>query len=146
MHNYENLQVWQRSMELTVRIYKATIGFPSDERFGLTSQLRRAAAAIPMNIAEGSGNSSNREFCRFLEIALRSGYELLTGIEIAKRLNFLSESVAAELTHELREIVSMLVGLMRSLGKSIGKVTALSIALFLGSWFLALGSFVRGAI
>ncbi|MFC1464807.1 MAG: four helix bundle protein [Candidatus Brachytrichaceae bacterium NZ_4S206] len=144
MHNYENLQVWQRAMDLTVRVYKATVHFPSDERFGLTGQLRRASASIPMNIAEGSGNASNKEFCRFLEIALRSGYELLTGIEIAKRLEYLPESSASDLAKELREIISMLVGLMRSLSKSARTATSLVVVLLLGSWFLALGSLIQG--
>lgn len=116
MHNYENLQIWQRSMNLTVDIYKATSSFPNEERFGLTSQLRRAAASVPMNIAEGSGNSSNKEFCRFLEISLRSGYEVLTGIEIARRLDLLTQKDATDISVELREILSMIVGFKRTLG------------------------------
>lgn len=91
MHNYENLQIWQRSMDLAVNIYKVTVSLPNDERFGLTSQLRRAAASIPMNIAEGSGNSSNKEFRRFLEISLRSGNEVLTDVVIARRLNLFQQ-------------------------------------------------------
>lgn len=146
MHNYENLQVWQRVMDLTVRIYEATATLPNDERFGLTSQLRRAAASIPMNIAEGSGNSSNKEFCRFLEITLRSGYEVLTGIEIAKRLRYMSTSVAAELTKELREIIAMIVGLMKSLGRNTRAITGASLVLSLGSSFLVLGSILRGVL
>lgn len=118
MHIYENLQIWQRSMDLTVVIYQVTARFPSDERFGLTSQLRRATASVPMNIAEGSGNSSNKEFCRFLEISLRSGYEVLTGVEIARRLNLISQKDATEISTELREILSMIVGFMRTLGVS----------------------------
>ncbi|RMG62660.1 MAG: four helix bundle protein [Chloroflexi bacterium] len=115
MHNYENLKVWQRGMDFTVSVYQASARFPSEERFGLTSQLRRASSAIPMNIAEGSGNSSDKEFCRFLEIAMRSGYEALTAIEIARRLGYVENEHAARLSKEAHEIVGMLIGLIRKL-------------------------------
>ena len=115
MHNYENLQIWQRSMDLTVNIYKVTVSLPNDERFGLTSQLRRAAASIPMNIAEGSGNSPYKEFRRFLEISFRSGYGVLTDVVIARRLNLFQQKKAAEISTELRSILSMIVGFMRTL-------------------------------
>ncbi len=74
MHNYRQLKVWQRSLAFALRVYReAAEHFPADERFGLTSQICRAAGSIPMNIAEGSGNSSNKEFCRYLDMAKRSG-------------------------------------------------------------------------
>jgi four helix bundle protein len=79
MHKYRELKVWQRAMSLTIRIYQETRKWPSDERFGLISQTRRASYSIPLNIAEGSGSSSNPDFCRFLEYALKSDYELMTG-------------------------------------------------------------------
>jgi four helix bundle protein len=115
MHNYENLKVWQRGMDFTISVYQASGTFPSDERFGLTSQLRRASSSIPMNIAEGSGNSSDKEFCRFLEIAMRSGYEVLTAVEIARRLGYFKDEQAKGLSKEAHEIAGMLIGLIRKL-------------------------------
>jgi four helix bundle protein len=116
MHKYRDLKVWQRSMKFTLDVYRATSAhFPGDERYGLTSQIRRAVSAIPLNIAEGSGNSSNKEFCRFLEIAKRSGYEVMTAIEIARGLNYLNDDLSAGLLSEANEIIAMIVGLTKTL-------------------------------
>ena len=71
-HNFRELKVWQKSMELTKRLFLLVDGFPKEERFELVSQMRRAAISIPSNIAEGSGRNSNKEFKRFLSIALSS--------------------------------------------------------------------------
>lgn len=114
-HKFRDLKVWQRAMALTISIYRETAQFPAEERFGLVSQLRRASAAIPLNIAEGSGNSSNREFCRFLEIAQRSGYEVMTGIDIARGLGYWTDELADSLLKDVDEIVAMIVGLAKSL-------------------------------
>jgi four helix bundle protein len=82
----------------------------------LISQIRRAATSIPLNIAEGAGNDSNQEFCRFLQYALRSGYEVMTAIDIARGLHFLSDERADTLLAEVNEIAAMIVGLMKHLG------------------------------
>jgi four helix bundle protein len=103
-------------MAFTVEIYRASQEWPSEERFGLTSQLRRATTSIPLNIAEGAGNSSNKEFCRFLQIALRSTYEVMTALDIAKGLNYMSDEQASTLVTEADRIAAMIVGLMKSLG------------------------------
>ncbi len=116
MHKFRELKVWQRAMAFTVTIYRESRAFPSEERFGLTSQIRRAAASIPLNIAEGSGNTSKKEFCRFLEYSLRSGYEVMTAIDIARGLEYFTNAKADELISEASEISAMLVGLMKSLG------------------------------
>ncbi len=116
VHNYRELKVWQRALSFTVWIYKETGSLPDNERFGLTSQRRRASCSIPMNIAEGSGNSSPKEFCRFLEIALRSDYEVMTAIEIARRLQYWSDTVGDALLKEGDEIAAMIVGLIKTLG------------------------------
>ena len=116
MHNYRQLKVWQRSMAFTTRIYKETLNFPVDERFGLISQMRRASCSMPLNIAEGAGNSTEKEFCRFLELALRSGYEVMTAIDIARGLEYWSPQQANELQSEAQEIVAMTAGLMKSYG------------------------------
>jgi len=86
IQSFRDLQIWQKSMELTVAVYRITQSFPREEIFGLTSQLRRCAISIPSNIAEGQGRSSEREFLHFLSIARGSNCELQTQVEIARRL------------------------------------------------------------
>ena len=116
MHKYRELKVWQRGMKFTVTVYRETRQWPSEERFGLIGQIRRAACSIPMNIAEGAGNDSDKEFCRYLEMALRSSYEVMTAIDIGRGLEFLPDVRAHSLLQEADEIAAMLVGLMKSLG------------------------------
>ena len=116
MHKYRDLKVWQRAMTFTVEVYRETRGWPESERFGLTSQIRRAATSIPLNTAEGAGSSSNKDFCRFLEIGLRSTYEVMTAIDIARGLGYLPGERADTLLAEADEIAAMIVGLMKSLG------------------------------
>lgn len=88
IESYENLIVWQKSMDLVTAIYELTRQFPKEEVFGLTSQMRRAAVSIPSNIAEGSRRGSRKDFRNFLLIAYGSGAELETQIKIAKRLSY----------------------------------------------------------
>lgn len=84
MHTFRKLKVWQRGMDFVTEVYKVSASFPQTEQFGLTSQIRRAANSIPLNIAEGAGCGSNPEFQRFLSYALRSDYEVMTALEIAQ--------------------------------------------------------------
>ncbi len=102
-------------MDLVEKIYRLTEHFPSSEKFGLTSQLRRSASSIALNIAEGSASSSPSEFGRFLEISLRSNYELVCGIEIAKRLGYCRCLEKDSLLAELDEIAAMLSGFKKKL-------------------------------
>lgn len=102
-------------MKFTTSIYNLTSLFPKEEKYGLIDQLRRAACSIPLNIAEGSGSSSNVEFCRFLHIAKRSVYEVITGLEIAINLNYLKTEKISEPINEAEQICSMIVGLNRKL-------------------------------
>ena len=95
--SFQDLRIWQESMELTVEIYRATSGFPRHETFGLISQMRRAAVSVPSNIAEGKGHRSDPEFVRFLFHARGSLLELQTQLLIARRLEYLSEGKADEL-------------------------------------------------
>ena len=90
--SYRDLIAWQKAMDLVTAIYRATAGFPRDEIYGLTSQLRRAAVSIPSNIAEGQGRQSTREFIHFLSIAYGSLNEAQTQILIAERLKYLNDS------------------------------------------------------
>jgi len=86
MNTYKKLIVWQKAMELTVQIYTITENFPQEEKYNLTSQMRRASVSLPSNIAEGSLRGSQKAFRQFLLIDFGSGAELETQIEIAKRL------------------------------------------------------------
>ena len=88
VRSFRDLEVWQRSMQLTVIVYRLTQKFPREEMFGITSQLRRAAISIASNIAEGQGRLNTREFRQYLGIARGSNYELQTQMEIAHSLGF----------------------------------------------------------
>jgi four helix bundle protein len=114
-HKYRELNVWKRSMGLVTDVYALTRSFPREELFGLTSQLRRATVSVPLNIAEGAGADSPKEFRRFLVIALRSLYETMTALEIAERLKLASKSEVQRLLDEADQIAGMLVGLGKSL-------------------------------
>ena len=118
MHDFRQLKVWQREMDLVTDIYRGSADFPKREQFGLTSQLRRAAVSIVLNIAEGAGNVSNSEFQRFLGYSLRSTYEVMTALEIGQRLGYCPSSKSQPMLKEADEIAAMLVGLSRSLSSS----------------------------
>ncbi len=102
-------------MEFITIVYKVTATYPKYELYGLIDQIRRAAVAIALNIAEGSGSGGDKEFCRFLRIALRSLYEVITGIEIAIRLDYGLQSENRKLIEDADEIGAMLAGLIKSL-------------------------------
>jgi four helix bundle protein len=115
MHKFRKLRVWQRSMDFVAEIYKVSNGFPRSEQFGLTNQMRRAALSIPLNIAEGAGAGSNSEFQRFLNYALRSSYEVMSALEIAQKLGYISTQEPPHLLNEVDQIAAMIVGLSRNL-------------------------------
>ncbi len=116
-HNFHELKVWSRSMDFVTEIYALTQNFPKEEMYGLTSQTRRAATSVALNIAEGSGGSSNAEFIRFLEMARRSVYEVITALEIAQRLKYCKEDQVAPPNQEANEIAAMISGLIKRLGQ-----------------------------
>ena len=113
--SHRDLIVWQKSMELVVAVYKATEAFPTSETYGLRSQIRRAAASIPANIAEGQGRRLGGEFLQFLGNARGSLLELDTHLEIAARLGMLSKELHSALMEQLVEVRKLLNGLMRSI-------------------------------
>lgn len=115
MSAYRKLRVWQKAMGLTRLVYQATHSFPSGEKFGMVSQMRRAAVFVPSNIAEGKGRWTDREYARFLAIARGSVYELLTLLELSEQLSFLDSSDAHSLQSAGIEIGKMLTGLIVSL-------------------------------
>ena len=108
MQDYRNLKVWQRSHQLTLEVYQMTNDFPADERFGLTSQIRRCALSVPSNIAEGSARGSDADFSRFIHIAMGSAAELDYQMLLAHDLNFMDSSEYQRLADELAEIRRML--------------------------------------
>ena len=114
-HRFKNLEVWNFSMKLVEDIYKITSTFPSNEQFGLTSQMRRSAVSIPSNIAEGSGRSTDKEFANFLRIALGSCFELETQIILSKNLEFIKEDNFDQLTIQCEKIQRMLIGFQSKL-------------------------------
>lgn len=107
MHRFKELGIWKKSRLFCTEIYNETASFPQEEKFGLTNQLRRALVSIPSNIAEGSSRNSNKDFARFLEIAIGSAYEVETQLLIAGDLGFLNQEKVTELTNSLEEIVKM---------------------------------------
>jgi len=118
---YSELLVWQKAMDLVTDIYKITASFPNEERFGLSSQARRAAVSIPSNIAEGHGRKSTGAYLNHLSIAYGSLMELETQTKIAVRLCFLQEDTAANLLQRMDEIGRMLTGLKNSLNEKLGE-------------------------
>ena len=108
MHQFKELVVWKRSRLFCSEIYKITSSFSADEKFGLTNQLRRAAVSIPSNIAEGSLRNSNKDFSRFLEIAIGSAYEIETQLLIASDLGFVDLNELINSVDELNEIIKMI--------------------------------------
>ena len=102
--------VWQKSMQLAKNIYRITAKFPENEKYGLTSQLRRCAVSIPSNIAEGRGRGSGKEFIRFLQIALGSLYELQTQVELAVELEITADiDEVVNSAHELEKMINSLI-------------------------------------
>jgi len=108
MQRFTDLKVWQRSHALALEIYRATAAFPAQERFGLTSQLRRAAVSVPANIAEGSKRDSRTDYARFLNIAEGSLAEAECLLLLARDLAYLPTDACEPLTREAEEIARML--------------------------------------
>lgn len=115
MFRFERLGVWQKAVDLADRVYALTRPFPDDERFGLTSQMRRAAVSISSNVAEGSGRSSDQEFGRFVEIAYSSLMEVVSQSQIALNQGFLDQPRRDEIYTRAEELARMLSGLRSSL-------------------------------
>ncbi|MGH9395263.1 MAG: four helix bundle protein [Terriglobia bacterium] len=111
MQRFTDLKVWQRSHHLVLEIYRVTATFPSSERYGLVSQLRRASASVPTNIAEGSKRRSNPEYARFLNIAEGSLAESEYLLMLSKDLGFIAATAAGDLVKEVSEIARMLSAL-----------------------------------
>lgn len=111
MKDFRSLNVWKKAHLLTLKIYRSTAGFPREELFGLTSQMRRCSASIGANIAEGCGKRGNNEFHRFLQIASGSASELDYHLLLARDLRFLNEMEYEGLQSQLTELRKMLISL-----------------------------------
>jgi four helix bundle protein len=115
MFNFKKLEVWQKAIEFADLVYSTTHSFPTDERFGLTNQMRRAAVSVSSNIAEGRSRMSKTDFSRFLEIATGSAFEVVSHSFISRRRDFIDEETFARLYAAAEELSRMLSGLRRSL-------------------------------
>ncbi len=117
VQSFRDLQVWQRSMQLTVAVYRMTQSFPREEVYGLTSQTRRSAVSIPSNIAEGQGRLNTGEFRQFLGVARGSNCELQTQIEIPRALKLGETKLldeAEKLSHEVGKMLFVMLGALKS--------------------------------
>lgn len=122
IHSYRDLQVWQKSTDLVVEIYRITKKFPKEELFGLTSQMRRCAVSIPSNIAEGRGRGTRKDFVQFLRIAYGSGSELETQLVLAQKLCLLTQNELQTANSLLDEIMRMLNVMIRKLSANTSKL------------------------
>lgn len=113
--SYRDLEVWQKAIDLVVDAYHLTSTFPKDEKYGLTSQIRRASVSVPSNIAEGHSRGYTNEYLHHIAIAQGSLAELETQLEIALRLNYIKHSRLGELLAKTSEIGRILTGLKKSL-------------------------------
>jgi len=114
-HQYKDLKVWQKSMDLVELVYASSYLFPKVEQFGLTSQTRRSAVSIPSNIAESAGRNSNKDFDHFLSMANGSACELETQLILAKRMDYISAEKLQTLSGMLSEISKMIYELKKTL-------------------------------
>jgi len=111
MHNFKELIVWQKARLLVKDLYIIVKGFPEDEKYGIISQIKRSSVSIPSNIAEGSGRNTGNDFCRFLDIATGSSYELETLIILSFDLDFLGETEYYNFISQIEEIQKMIYSL-----------------------------------
>ena len=121
MQNFRNLKVWHSSHQLVKEIYQCTQIFPKDESYGLKNQIRRACVSIPSNIAEGCGRGTDKDFARFIQIALGSASELEYQVFLAYELGYLSKPISLKLTKDIQSIKKMLTALRKRLLESDSK-------------------------
>ena len=118
MFNFEKLEVWRKSVDFADLVYRLTQAFPTEERFGITHQMRRAAVSISSNIAEGTSRSSKLGYSRFVELAAGSLFEVVSQAHIALRQGYLSDEGFRSMHASAEELSRMLSGLKSFLGKA----------------------------
>ncbi len=115
MRNFKELKIWQKGFNIAVNSFKLVSTFPKDEKFGMSSQITRAAVSIPSNIAEGSSRSSDKDYNRFIEISLGSSFETETQVLIAEAVNYGDNELRKKLLCDLDEEQKMLISFMKVL-------------------------------
>ena len=118
MHRFEDLKIWQKAMDVAENCYRISANFPSEEKYNLTSQIRRSALSIPSNIAEGAGRNSNGEFKQFLGVSNGSSFELLTQLYLSERLNIVTRETIKPIIDDVLDVCKMNYSLQKSLNKS----------------------------
>ena len=113
--HYAELIAWQKAMDFVESVYRSTVGFPKEEMFGLTCQVRRAAVSVPSNIAEGQGRRTTGEFLQFLSVARGPLQEAETQIQLAQRLGYLAEATKRDILNLSTEVGRLISGLIKSL-------------------------------
>ncbi|OPZ27159.1 MAG: hypothetical protein BWZ00_01514 [Bacteroidetes bacterium ADurb.BinA174] len=116
-HNFKKLDIWNRSVDFVTEIYQLTQMYPKEEIFGLIAQTRRAAVSAPLNISEGSAKSSNKDFARFLEMAIGSLFEVETALVIACKLNYINSDELLDKQTKVNELQRMINGFKDTLEK-----------------------------
>jgi four helix bundle protein len=117
MRNFKQLKIWQKGFDIAVNAFKLVSNFPKEERYGISSQITRAAVSIPSNIAEGSSRSSEKDYNRFIEISLGSSFETETQILIAEAVNYGDNELRKKILSDLDEEQKMLISFMKVLKK-----------------------------
>ncbi len=115
-YKFEKLEIWKLSIQLALRIYKLTKNFPSEEKFGITNQLRRASSSISANIAEGSSRTSEKDKARFMRIAFGSATEVLNYLILSKELEYITQLELRELRADISKLTNKLNAFHKSLG------------------------------
>jgi four helix bundle protein len=115
LKNYKELNVWQKSYKLCLDVYRITAGFPKEEKFGLTSQVRRSAVSVPSNIAEGYGRKTTADYVRYLYIAYGSNCELETQMMLSRDLDYIDNAAIKESIEKINEVERMVKALIKSL-------------------------------
>ncbi|REC44393.1 MULTISPECIES: four helix bundle protein [Chryseobacterium] len=119
MHNIKKLKIWNDSIDLCVDVYEALANMPNDEKYGLSSQIKRAAVSISSNIAEGAGREREKEFYYFLNIAYGSSYELQTQLILCEKLKFISSEINKSLLDRLNDVQKMIYVFKENINKRI---------------------------
>lgn len=114
-HNFKNLKVWEKSVDLAVKVYHVTAEFPNEKKFGITSQMRRSSVSVPSNIAEGTAKNTSKAFLNSLDISLGESFELETQAIIANRVGLMDQKTFDELETDIAEVQRMIHGFMQTL-------------------------------
>ncbi|MGK6349815.1 four helix bundle protein [Parapedobacter sp. DT-150] len=117
LHNLKEIKVWQKAVDLATLVYTAVSEFPAEERYGLTSQMKRAVVSIASNIGEGAGRNSDKEFVHFLGIAKGSSFELMTQLFISNQLGLISNEILVDLIDKIDELQRMIHGFQSKLNR-----------------------------